>query len=217
MKQNKQRDDSLQRYFQDRYEETITVLQEYEEHSGEKGTYYRGVCKSERYEEPFVVMLYPDPEAKDTVTIQNRACTVEDEYPNLVFQNEIGKRLEALLDEPVLVRCRLETDRCFTKEETALGADACLRLEGVNPFIRYYILLRPGTDLAAQTEALKWTIREMGLGEQYLFLGTAALSDGDRWKTWYLDHYDNFDYFIEHSEAASDVEMLRVGGPLGGS
>lgn len=126
MNENTQMGVSLQEYFQNRYKETISVVQEYAEFSGDKGKHYRVVCKSESYDEPFVVMLYPDPEAKNGVVVKNDLCAVEDKYPDLFFQNEIAKTISKVLDDPVLVRCRVDTFRTFTKDEVDLGLEACI-------------------------------------------------------------------------------------------
>ena len=208
MNRKEQVETAIQAYYLERYQKNITIAELYDEFSGDKGNYYRAVCRSEGYDEPFIVMLFPNPEENLPVSIDGTLYSIEDEYPNLLIQNELAVRMTALLDQPVMVRCRLETDRNFTDEELAMGADACLRLDGTDPFIRYYVLLRSGSDTEAQELALRMAISSNLIGDQVLFLGIGSGSNPTEWIECYLENYDNFDYYITHTSSAQDVVKL---------
>ncbi len=198
----------------EKYGESFRILQLSDEFDGKDGELYRAVCKSERFEEPFVMLAFRDLSlAEERVRIGEDTLSARDDYANLVFSHEYEAMLRSALPDPVFVGSVLSTgDRCFTKEEYRQGMAACLALDDVKAYVTTYVVLDSQGDLAAAAGTLEQAAAELSLRGQYFLLGTSAETDESFWKQQFAEQYDTFESYFTHSAPLLEQDFLSVKG-----
>ncbi len=130
-------------YLEEKYGEHFTIIRALKEYHSDRGICYRVKAKSDRFDDPFVMFAYPYPNeySKYVLEVNGEAYEMQDEYPEVIFQNQYLDKLRPLTGELPLMKCRIEFEgSVYTLAEVATGMKSCLRNPMHPAWVTVYLL-----------------------------------------------------------------------------
>lgn len=195
-------------YLKEKYNCNFEVTQITEEFSGNRGIFYRLVCKSDKYTDLCVVYCHTDEGYNGTsLTIGNEDYLVTDDFANIVFQSEYASLLQDITGDDVLIKCKLRTPNYnLSNEDFASGLKNCLENPDIPVYMYTFIFAdneKAGTNLKTSAENF---LAQYNMYKQYLYVCYQDDIDFENWNTLY---YDNYSEFIAYLLYKSDIDRVE--------
>lgn len=201
-------------YLDSNYEGDFVIEKYKKEFRGDRGNFYRVVCKEERYGDLFVMYCYPEKDdviGRDIIEIEGIKYRVRDEYASVVLQNEYAARLKNEIGDALMVKCYLVLDNAYiTPEQFAKGLEYCMNNEEFKTHMRTYVIMKE----EARTPELREKIEEFLISYkgymQYLYIGYTGVSDVTLLEKQYYDNYGKYSEYIVDEPAMNCVEFSFI-------
>lgn len=202
-----QMEQEILNYLNGKYGEHFEMVQLTHEFDGDNGAYYRAVIRSDKRPEKGVLYCYEEGSGQGTRTeLAGKTWLVEDDYANVILQNEYAAALQAQLGGDVLVKCQIEIpNHMLTDAEFAAGVQACL--ENAQLYPQLYVYIIAGSADSAVNETAQEYLDRYNVYRQYLYVGYQDQPDLADWEALYYEHYTSFERYLVDESAAARVEF----------
>lgn len=192
-------------YMQERYGVEFEQLQLTRGFNGNRGPFFRMVCRSKETPEKCVAYCYRLNKGKSgNLTMGRYHYEVTDDYCNIALQEEYAKGLRPLVGENVWVKCQLITPNySLTDQEFQAGVRSVLESPEHQPHM-YVFVIADSARTDVQQIAEEYMAGFDGY-QQYLYVVYDDDPDKDLWDLWYRDHQDDFDGYIVDDSRAKQV------------
>ncbi len=213
MENGKQFETPILEYLQDKYGSEFVMLSSGLEFNGTDGTYIHATCKSESYDETIHVYCYPESKRKgDQLDIGGVAHVVEEDYAEIVFQNELQEKLQALAGEDVFLRCQVSfSNHCISKDEFEAGLKACLENGELYSHVTVYTIAGEAADMTGIRSAIEAFCGGFDAYRQYLyFASTPDDTDMQKIQTHYTEEPNTYDVHLNECEEIARVEFTLL-------
>lgn len=199
---------SISSYLNEKYNCKFEIVKITEEFSGNRGFFYRLVCKSDKYSDLCIVYCHTDEGNNGTpLIIGSKEYLVTDNYANIVFQSEYTSLLQDILGDDVLIKCQLKTPNYILSDsEFASGLKNCLENPEVPACMYTFIFAdneKVETNLKSSTE---FFLEQYNMYKQYLYV---CYQNDINFETWNTLYYDNYSEFIAYLLYKSDIDRVE--------
>ena len=187
-------------HLNDKYGDDFEVTQMTREFSGDRGEFYRAVCKTDKREENCVVYCYPKEKNDDAVSYE-----MIDDYANIVLQEQYAEEISALVGPNAMVKCQIFfPNHMLTDAEYALGLEV-LKKEELYP--RTFVFVFTESMNANVREQVENYMKEKAVYMQYLYVTYQDAIDFEYWENFYYENYNSFERYLKESEKAEVIEF----------
>lgn len=211
-------------YLEGKYGEPFTIVRVFKEWHSDRGICYRVKAKSDRFDDPFVMFAYPYPNeySKCVLEVNGKEYEMEDEYPEVIFQNQYLDKLRPLTGELPLMKCRIEFEgSVYTLAEVATGMKSCLRNPMHPAWVTVYLLTDEKESITPEyIQAIQSQMESYNSYSYDLYIG--ILNPGEMVSE--EEYYENYDTshglfydFMRKSTVFDDIIHISGGSSIEGS
>ena len=194
-------------HLNNKYSEKFSIIQFTEEFSGEKGGFFRAVCKSDTRREKCVVYCYP--------TEDEYNCNYIDNYANVILQEIYAQQIKQYIGNDVMVKCQLLfSDHYITKEELATGVEG-LKKSTYYPHMFVFIFADSAMQYNEIWEETEKFLVDFGIYQQYLYIAYKEEMDFTEWEDTYYQNYTSFERYLVDESDVDRIEFSSVKASLG--
>lgn len=199
--------DAVMTYLSNKYHEDFTVETVYQEFSGDTGNLVRLQCKGTKSGEIFTVRCYLDPQTTpQLLNIDGKAHSIEDNYAEMLCQNQLMLLLPASEDADYVVKCKVDFyGRQPTMEEYSQGLSACLKNEELRAYVKIYILSNGSKSAQALYKDMEQLVSEWDPNTAYVYFVIPESFDAVVAEQMYANNRDNFGNYLANE---ARVEQL---------
>ena len=209
MKQDEQLyKEGLLTYLSEKYNTEFVIKEAYQEFNGNDGIYFRIICTSQDYDDEFLVYCYlDDAHEGDTIEIENKFCTISDEYAEVLLKHKVLDVIRGVATSEMFIECDvIFSGRQPMRDEMEEGLESCAANLDLQTYVKVYLISRDeiSEEVVQATETL---MAQLNPYTGYIYSVVEPYREAEGLKTLY-DAESNFGNYLSGSQYDGHVEFI---------
>lgn len=196
-------------FLQEKYDSDFLIKNIYQEFDGNSGMVVRAVCSNVDSSDEFTVFCYLDSTVgADVYEIDGKEHSINEDYPEVIFQNEILSMLNNVSMSRTLLKCNLDfLGRNPTVDEYQAGLLSCLQNEELDAYVKFYILSDDNDISKEIRDSIEILLKKLNPSTGYIYYLVTSSFDETELNNIYTQNQHDFGNYLTNGTLGELLEF----------